>query len=218
LITNFLCAIYYPVRSLKLFLNLVKLPNVKGEVRQASLWQTLQLATSKTANHLYDAGIRALKTTRRSTEGVTLYHKPGSLMTRSKKGRKRYSTRLPVMLSIALMLVFTAETAEITALVSKHSKPNSQKHRLISTRFDTDSYTISIDSHASACISHTKEHFKDLRHWSGSQLTGIGSTPIQGIGTLAWTICDDNGQPQEMLIANSLFVPTISNSFQFENS
>ena len=178
MITNFLCAIYYPVRTIKQLLNLVKLPKVKGEVRQASLWQTLQLATNKTANHLYDASIRALKSTRRSTKGVTLYHKPGSLMTRSKKGRRRYSTRLPVMLSIASILAFTAETAEITTLVSKHSDANSQKHRIISTRFDTDSYTIGIDSHASACIYHTKEHFKDLRHWSGSQLTGIGSTPI----------------------------------------
>ena len=131
-------------------------------------------------------------------------------MTRCKRGRRRYATRLPVMLSIASVLAFTAETAEITALVSKHKEINSNQYIPTSTRFDTDSFTIGIDSHASACISNEKDHFKDLRHWSGAQLTGIGSTPIQGIGTLAWTMTDDNGQPQEMLIANSLYVPTIS--------
>ena len=156
MITNFLCAIFYLVLVIKPIYNLVKLPNIKGEVRQASLWQTFQITTIKTANYLYNAGMKALKTTRRSSKGVILYHKPGSIMTRGKRGRKRYSARLPVMLSIASVLACTAETAEITALVSKHSKSSSEQHRLISTRFDTDSHTISINSHASACISHTK--------------------------------------------------------------
>jgi len=113
------------------------------------------------------------------------------------------------MLSLTSILAFTAESAEITALISKYNQEKLPQGRLIHTKLDTGSFTIGVDSHASACISYNKSHFKDLRHWKGAQLKGLGSTPIQGIGTLSWTIADDKGQPRELHIANSLYVPNI---------
>jgi len=207
---NFLCAISYPDLVTATPLHKVFTPSrAKGEVKKNTLWETVQRITANTANKVYDTGMSMLKTTRRSTKGNLLYYKPTRQVITHKRGYSRRA-KLPIMLSITSILAFTAELAEITALISQYNQDQLLQGRSIHTKFDTDSFTIGVDSHASACISHNKSHFKDLRHWKGAQLKAIGSTPIQGIGTLTWTIADDNGQPKELNIANSLYVPDIS--------
>ena len=87
------------------------------------------------------------------------------MVKRSRK-RKNRSVRLPVMLSIASMLAFTARTDKVAALVSKHKNSKiliHERSKTINTCFDTDSFTLGVDNHALACISNAKEYFKDLR-------------------------------------------------------
>ena len=86
--------------------------------------------------------------------------------------------------------------------------PGPRPHPLKS-RFDTDSFTLGLDGHASRCMSPTKSHFTDLREWSGPPVKGVGETPIEGVGTIKWKIECDRGQQHEIVIKESLYVPTL---------
>ena len=209
LVMNFLCAITYPARTAQ---NILRKHAKQPEKSKGKLWISIQSAVSTAAEKLYDIGIASLHGTIRSTRNNNLYHRPKNMVKRIRK-KKYMSVRLPVMLSIASMLSFAAETDKMTALISKHNNRKIHVHEratAINTRFDTDSFTLGVDNHASACISNAKEHFKDLRRWKGSNLKGVGTTPITGIGTLIWNISDDSGKVHQLRIPNSLLLPTIS--------
>ena len=205
---NFLCAIIYPARTSQAILRQHSKQPKKSD---GKLWSSIQSAVGTAAEKLYDIGVASLQGTRRSTRNNNLYHRPKNMVKRSRKKKNR-SVRLPVMLSIASMRTFTAETDKMTALVSKHSNRKILVHKrstTINTHFDIDSFTLGVDNHASACISNTKEHFKDLRRWKGLSLKGVGTTPIIGIRTLIWNISDDSGKVHQLQIPNSLLVPNL---------
>ena len=60
--------------------------------------------------------------------------------------------------------------------------------------FDVDSKPFGIDPMASATISNNKDEFTHLRPLDKTYLAGVGGrVPVEGIGTLHWTIEDDTG-------------------------
>ena len=96
----------------------------------------------------------------------------------------------------------------VLALMARHLSPpattcSSQRHGPLQTKFDTNSFTVGIDNHATACIS--------MQQWKGSELKGVGTTPILGIRTVRWNISDNTtGQKHTLDIPGSLYVPTMS--------
>ena len=175
----------------------------------------------------YDRGMKLLKDTRRSTRSNLKYHRPRSdgrhpkrrcLMNSLIASRRRPRLKSTCVLLAMFMQVeamdhqtFATEidrmTKEVTTLKSVYAGKKGQNNI---TRFDTDSFVLGFDNHASACISNDRQHFKDMREWKGSNLKGVGQTPIKGIGTLCWVLEDDNGRKVKLFIKDSLYVPTLS--------
>ncbi len=78
-------------------------------------------------------------------------------------------------------------------------------------RFDSNSYTIGVDNHASRCMANSPHLFNDLKLVpQGKQVKGIGAgLAIKGVGTYVMRIQDDNGKSHEIKIPNSLFLPKL---------
>ena len=76
-------------------------------------------------------------------------------------------------------------------------------------RFDSDSYPIGVDSHASKCMVNKAHLFEDLRlNEAKGQVSGISDgLAIAGEGTFKFTIKDDEGIQHTIRIKNSLYVP-----------
>ena len=86
---------------------------------------------------------------------------------------------------------------------SRQAKTNLQS-------FDTGSFNIGIDSHATRCISNDISHFQGpLIPMRQKSCKGFGgaSTPIAGQGTIKWKLLDDNGIQHVLLIKKALFIP-----------
>ena len=78
--------------------------------------------------------------------------------------------------------------------------------------FDSDSYIIGVDGHASYCMGNHPDQFDgDLQLLDdGKTVSGIGSgIAIEGIGTFKFAIEDDTGQAHVIRIPNSLYVPSL---------
>jgi len=76
-------------------------------------------------------------------------------------------------------------------------------------RFDSDSFAVGVDNHASRCMGNNKRLFDNLilartLHRIGGINKGLA---IQGKGTLVINIDDDNGKPHRIKIPNSLYLP-----------
>jgi len=78
-------------------------------------------------------------------------------------------------------------------------------------RFDSDSYPIGVDGHASCCMGNHPDQFEDLQLTTdGKSVTGIGSSVIiKGVGTFKFNIEDDTGQVHTIRIPNSMYVPSL---------
>ena len=65
--------------------------------------------------------------------------------------------------------------------------------------FDSDSYPIGVDNHASRCMANAPHLFRDLKLIpEGEQVSGIGEgLAIKGVGTYIMRINDDNGKLHE---------------------
>ena len=76
-------------------------------------------------------------------------------------------------------------------------------------RFDSDSYPIGVDSHASRCMVNKPHLFEDLRlNKDKGQVDGISNgLAIAGEGTFKFNIKDDDGKQHTIRIKNSLYVP-----------
>ena len=76
--------------------------------------------------------------------------------------------------------------------------------------FDTSSFIIGVDSHATRCISNDISHFsgtiKPIRQGHCSGFGGT-KTPIVGKGSVKWKFSDDKGIIHTFLIDNCLYVP-----------
>jgi hypothetical protein len=82
-------------------------------------------------------------------------------------------------------------------------------HDAAEARFDSDSFKIGIDNHASRTMSPNKDHFEDLTLYNTTTTVGgIGSgLSIKGVGTFVFKIEDDDGGVHRIKIPNSLYVP-----------
>jgi hypothetical protein len=76
-------------------------------------------------------------------------------------------------------------------------------------RFDSDSYSIGVDSHASRCMVNTAHLFEDLHlNKDKGQVDGISNgLAIAGEVTFKFNIKDDEGIQHTIRIKNSLYVP-----------
>jgi hypothetical protein len=77
-------------------------------------------------------------------------------------------------------------------------------------RFDSNSYPIGIDTHASCCMVNAPHLFKDLKLGEVGEVEGIKSgLDIKGTGTFRFKINNDNYMLHKMKIPNSLYVPEL---------
>jgi hypothetical protein len=75
-------------------------------------------------------------------------------------------------------------------------------------QFGSDTETICIDTGASACISRNKTNFLNLHSITNLTIKGIGTgLPIEGIGTLRWSIRDDANNEIDLYVKDALYVP-----------
>ena len=76
-------------------------------------------------------------------------------------------------------------------------------------RFDSDSYPIGVDSHASRCMANKAHLFEDLHlNEDKGQVNGISDgLEIAGKGTFKFIITDDEGIQHTIRIKNSLYIP-----------
>ncbi len=77
-------------------------------------------------------------------------------------------------------------------------------------QFNSNSYPIGIDTHASHCMVKTPHLFEDLKLGEVGEVEGIKSgLDIKGTGTFKFKIKDDDGMTHEIKIPNSLYVPEL---------
>jgi hypothetical protein len=86
---------------------------------------------------------------------------------------------------------------------------NQSRRTLAFARFDTDSFAICVDNHASRCMGNDRRWFENLIVARAAQhIGGISKGfAIKGKGTLVFNINDDTGKPHRIKIPNSLFLP-----------
>jgi hypothetical protein len=77
-------------------------------------------------------------------------------------------------------------------------------------RFDSDSYLIGVDKHASKCMANAPHLFDDLRLDNKGQVDGMNSgLDIAGQGIFKFNITNDDGKIHAIKIPNSLYVPNL---------
>jgi len=76
-------------------------------------------------------------------------------------------------------------------------------------RFNSDSFSIGIDNHASRCMANAPHLFEDLHLIDiAGEVNGIGEgLAIKGKETFKFSIEDDNGKIHTIKIPNSLYLP-----------
>jgi hypothetical protein len=78
-------------------------------------------------------------------------------------------------------------------------------NRTTAVCFDSDSYPIRINTHASHCMVDAPHLFKDLKLGDVGEVEGIKSgLDIKGTGTFKFKIKDENGMIHRIRIPNSL--------------
>ena len=76
--------------------------------------------------------------------------------------------------------------------------------------FDSSSFPIGIDNHATKCISNDTRHFiSPIVSSKKSSCNGFGATKtkIHGEGTIKWKFLDDKGMLRTLVIKSALCVP-----------
>ena len=83
--------------------------------------------------------------------------------------------------------------------------------RVLQTRFDSDSFAVGVDNHASRCMGNDKRLFENLTLARAAQRVGGISKglAIEGKGTLVLDVNDDTGKPHRIKIPNSLYLPEL---------
>jgi len=75
------------------------------------------------------------------------------------------------------------------------------------TKYDTDSFLIGLDGHASYCMSNTKDDAIGPIRKVRVRIRGVAGTLHSAYtATLKWTILDDNGVPRDLIIPNGYIV------------
>ncbi len=82
--------------------------------------------------------------------------------------------------------------------------------RTRAVHFNSDSYPIGIDTHATCCMANAPHLFEDLKLGDVGEIEGIKSgLDIKGTGTFKFKINDDTGTMHEIKILN-LYVPELN--------
>jgi hypothetical protein len=82
--------------------------------------------------------------------------------------------------------------------------------RIATVRFDSDSYPIGINTHASRCTVNAPHLFKDLKLGDVGEVEGIKSgLDIKSVGTFKFEIKDNTGMTHKIKIPNSLYIPKL---------
>jgi hypothetical protein len=78
-------------------------------------------------------------------------------------------------------------------------------------RFDSDSYPIGVDNHASKCMANAPHLFENLHlNNNKGRVDGINSgLDIKGEGTFKFNSIDNDGKANMIKIPNSLYVPNL---------
>jgi hypothetical protein len=93
--------------------------------------------------------------------------------------------------------------ARFTALQGTHGDPWSNQ-----VRFDSDSFPIGVDNHASYCYVNSSHLLDNLILPNKSSVDGItDGLPIKGKGTFKFTIEDNKGRRHNICIPEFLYVP-----------
>ena len=90
------------------------------------------------------------------------------------------------------------------------TKINNKFTREQDHRYDTDSYNIGIDNHASYCMSNAKADFTGPLRKARVRIKGVGGNLNSVmLGTLRWTIQTDAGKKVQVTIPNLYYVPVL---------
>jgi hypothetical protein len=77
-------------------------------------------------------------------------------------------------------------------------------------QFDSDSYPIGVDCHASCCMANSPHLFEDITLTKMGEVEGIKQgLDIRGVGTFKFKIDDYNGKTHEIKVPNTLYVPDL---------
>ena len=78
--------------------------------------------------------------------------------------------------------------------------------------YDSDSFKIGVDNHASKTISNNSIQFISyITPTPKTILRGAeGNLKVKGVGTVRWKIEDDDGKEYELIVKDFLYVPDIS--------
>ena len=107
-----------------------------------------------------------------------------------------------------LATIHTCIAAQVTAFPS--NMEHGPRATALEARFDTNSFTLGLDGHSSRCMSPHRSQFTNLQPWNGPNIKGIGTAPIEGIGTIdKWSFACDKGQTHTFKIENCLYVPSL---------
>ncbi len=77
--------------------------------------------------------------------------------------------------------------------------------------FDSDSFRIGVNNHASFCMANSPHLFEDLHLTEqGTQVQGIGEgLQVKGTGTFVMRVNDDDGKTHVIRIPNGLYLPEL---------
>jgi hypothetical protein len=76
--------------------------------------------------------------------------------------------------------------------------------------FDSDSFPIRIDNHASYCMANSPHLFNNLILWDVGKVDGINEgLAILSKGTFRFSISNDDGRVHRICIPNSLYLPKL---------
>jgi hypothetical protein len=77
-------------------------------------------------------------------------------------------------------------------------------------QFDSDSFPIGVDCHASRCMANAPNLFEDLKLTKIGEVEGIKQgLVIRGIRTFKFKIKDDDGKMHKIKVPNTLFLPDL---------
>ena len=122
----------------------------------------------------------------------------------------RYICRMANTMSQTERDIDIAYAASLDDFLESEGDSSSQARQV---RFDSDSYRIGIDTHATASISSDRNHFIDLKSVPRQTCQGFSDeegtgAAIEGMGTLVFRIEDDTGAVHTIKLPNSLYIPT----------
>ena len=81
----------------------------------------------------------------------------------------------------------------------------------LAARFDSNSFVIRVNNHASKCMSNRRQHFVGpIQPLPNKRVQGVGGLlQVKGRGTIRWRIEDDGGRIHNVLIHGALYIPDL---------